>query len=194
MNTKFNNFSKLMQQEFSTETLSNSSETVQLEHGHYTMLFHQEMTEADNGMVYFSLPDQENYLFEYEGDLDEALHDLPEIYEAIAAKEELAQGKEQSLTPQAAVVIEQIWSYFDQTGEQSLEGEHDYNFRLQEDRIIVVPKEDTGKVVTISRDGQVESSFEPEQYGHLIERFQVAYEQIQMAEHQQNYDQDFELE
>jgi len=99
-----------MQQEF--------DEFVRLEQGQYTMLLQKEMSETTESTVYFSLPDQDDYLYEYEGDLDKALDDLPEIYEATGTKI-------QALGNEAAIVIEQLWDYFDRTGENQLEGEHE---------------------------------------------------------------------
>jgi len=47
-------------------------------------------------------------------------------------------------------------------------------------------------VVAVSRDGQVESSFEPERFKHLMERFNIAYSQIQISKPEYSDDQDLE--
>ncbi|MBD2093441.1 hypothetical protein H6F67_26735 [Microcoleus sp. FACHB-1515] len=59
---------------------------------------------------------------------------------------------------------------------------------------MVLPKGIVGEVVAIDRDGEVESTFAPERYEYLMERFAVAYQQMQMVEYQQNHDQDLEPE
>jgi hypothetical protein len=187
-----------MQQEPFTEIIQDSPESTHLERGQYSMLLHNEMS-AD-GSIFFSLPDQDGYLYEYEGDLDEALDDLPEI--AIALKNELQQPV--TLTPEAAIVVEQLWNHFDQTKTQKLEGEQDYDFRIEEDWLLIVPKESSEEVVAISRDGQVQSSFAPERYEHLMERCAIAYENSidpaygqtqgqQFQQIQQNDEQNWEL-
>ncbi len=177
-----------MQQEPFSEIIQDSPELTRLERGQYAMLLHNKMSTDDS--IYFSLPNQDGDLYEYEGDLDEALDDLPEIYGAIAAKDELQQPV--TLTPEAAIVIEQLWNHFEQTGTQELEGEQDYNFRIEDGWLLVVPKEPSEEVVAISRDGQVESSFEPERYGHLMERCEIAYEQLQVKTLQEDNDQNWE--
>ncbi|MBE9011159.1 hypothetical protein IQ250_13165, partial [Pseudanabaenaceae cyanobacterium LEGE 13415] len=153
-----------MTQEPFAETAQVFQELARLEHRQYTMLLHQEMSAAIEGSIYFSLPDQDSYLYEYDGDLDEALDSLPEIYSEIRTREGLIQTEPQTLTPEAAIVIEQLWNHFEQTGTQELEGEQDYNFRIEDGWLLVVPKEPSEEVVAISRDGQVQSSFEPERY------------------------------
>jgi hypothetical protein len=153
-----------------------SNEFDQLEQGGYTLLLYKEMSETNEGMVYFSLPGQDEYLYEYEGDLDQALDDLPEIYEGTSTKI-------QALNTEAIVVVEQLWDYFDRTEEQKLEGEHEYNFQVDSDRLLILPKDNSEEVVVINRDGNVESSFEPERFEHLMERFAIAYQQIQATNH-----------
>lgn len=180
-----------MQQEPFAETLQESPELTRLEHGQYTVLLHHEMSAATEENIYFSLPDQDGYLFEYEGNLDEALDNLPEIYSTIAPKDGVQRSP--GLTPEAASVIEQLWNHFEQTGTQELEGEQDYNFRIEDGKLLVVLKEPSEEVVAISRDGQVQSTFEPEQYGHLMERCAIAYEQMQVQQSQRNNDRDWEL-
>lgn len=180
-----------MQQEPFAETFPESPDLTRLEHGQYTMLLHNELSEATEGSIYFSLPDQDGYLFEYDGDLDEALDDLPEIRSEIASRDEVQQSP--TLTPEAAIVIEQLWNHFEQTGTQELEGEQDYNFRIENGWLLVVPKEPSEEVVAISRGGQVQSTFEPERYGHLMERCAIACEQMQIQHTQQRDVQDWEL-
>jgi hypothetical protein len=188
-----------MQQEPFAETLQEFPELTRLEHGQYTMLLHHKMSAATEESTYFSLPDQDGYLFEYEGNLDEALDDLPEIYGAITPRDEVPQSPD--LTPEAASVIEQLWNHFEQTGTQKIEGEQDYNFWVEDGWLLVVPKEPSEEVVAISRDGQVQSTFEPERYGHLMDRCAIAYEnsvdsayeQIHVQQPQQNNQQNWEL-
>ena len=144
------------------------------------------LSENTEGAVYFALPDQDDYLYEYEGDLDEALDALPEIYEAAGIRVE-------TMSPQAVAMIEQLWNYFDTSGEQELEGEQEYNFQVQDDRLLILPKDNSGEVVAIARDGQVESTFQPERYEHLMQQFAIAYQQAQMAERQQDNAQDWEM-
>lgn len=170
-----------MQQEPFAETFPESPDLTRLEHGQYTMLLHNELSAATEGSIYFSLPDQDGYLFEYDGDLDEALDDLPEIRSEIASRDEVQQSP--TLTPEAAIVIEQLWNHFEQTGTQELEGEQDYNFRIEDGWLLVVPKEPSEEVVAISRDGQVWSTFELGRYGHLMERCASAYKQMQQFQH-----------
>ena len=62
-----------MQQEPFAETIQDSPELIRLERGQYSMLLHSQM--STDGSIYFSLPDQDGDLYEYEGDLDEALDD-----------------------------------------------------------------------------------------------------------------------
>lgn len=97
------------------------------------------------------------------------------------------------LTPEAAILIGQLWDYFDRTGEQVLKGEHDYNFQVEGDTLLVLPKDNSGEIVAVGRDGQIESTFSPERYEYLMERFAIAYEQMQMVEYQQNGDRDPEI-
>lgn len=168
-------------------------EFIRVEQGSYTLLLQQEMSENLGETIYFSLPDQEGFLYEYEGELDQALSDLPEIYNSVET--EAIQGEQNPvLSSQAAAVIEQLWNYFDLTGEQKLEGEHDYDFQVEGDQLLVLPKDTSGEVVAIDREGVVvESAFEPERYEHLMERFAIAYSQMQVTEYQRNEDQDREL-
>lgn len=149
------------------------------------MLLHREMTENSTQSIYFTLPNQDDYLYEYDGDLDEALEALPEIYETVG-------DRGASLTPQAAIVIEQLWDYFDRTGEQVLEGQYEYNFQVEGDTLLILPKDNSGEIAAVDREGQVESTFQPERFEHLMERFDNAYQQLQVAE-QQNKEQGFEL-
>lgn len=179
-----------MSQEPFAETFQASQELAHLKRGQYTMLLHEEMSAATEGSIYFSLPDQDSYLYEYDGDLDEALDSLPEVYGEIRTRARLLQTEPQTLTPEATIVIEHLWNYFDQTGTQELEGEQDYNFRLENGWLLVVPKESSEEVVAISRDGLVQSNFAPERYEHLIERCTIAYEQMQMNALQQMNDRD----
>lgn len=165
---------------------------IRVEEGSYTLLLQQEMSETSGETIYFSLPDQEGFLYEYEGELEQALSDLPEIYNSVET--EAIQGEQNpGLSSQAAVVIEQLWNYFDRTGEQELEGEHDYDFQVEGDQLLVLPKDTSGEVVAINREGVVESTFESERYEHLMERFAIAYSQMQVTEYQRNEDQDREL-
>lgn len=180
-----------MQQEPFVETFPESLDLTRLEYGQYTMLLHNELSAATEGSIYFSLPDQDGYLFEYDGDLDEALDDLPEIRSEIASRDEVQQST--TLTPEATIVIEQLWNHFEQTGTQELEGEQDYNFRIEDGWLLVVPKEPSEEVVAISRNGRVQSTFELERYGHLMERCAVAYEQMQTLRSEQNNDRNWEL-
>jgi hypothetical protein len=181
-----------MQQEPFAETIQDSPELIRLERGQYSMLLHSQM--STDGSIYFSLPDQDGDLYEYEGDLDEALDDLPGIYSVIAVENELQQSP--TLTPEAAIVVEQLWNYFDQAGTQELEGEQDYNFRIENGWLLVLPKEPSEEVVAISRDGEVQSSFEPERYEHLMERCAIAYsksvDQMQVISLQEDNDQSWE--
>lgn len=163
-----------------------SEQLVYLKQGQYPMLLHREMSENAEGTLYFSLPNQDDYLFEYEGDLDEVLDDLPEIYEA-------TETKIQILSPEAVVVVEQLWDYFDRTGEQTLEGQYEFNFEVAGDRLLVLPKDNSDEVMAIDRDGQVTSTFTPEQHEHLMERFAIAAQQLQTIERQQEIAQDIEL-
>jgi hypothetical protein len=150
----------------------------------YTMLFHPEMSAAAAGSIYFSLPGQDNYLYEYEGDLDEALQDLPEILSAIPTSTDFAESASPDLmlTPQATAAIAQLWDYFDRTGEPTLEGTQEYNFQVQGDRLFILSKADDQAFVAISRDGQIESTFSSEQQENLMERFAIAYEQAQQTD------------
>lgn len=168
---------------------------IRLEQGQHTMLHQRELSDSTEGTIYFSIPGQDDYLYEYEGDLDEALNDLPEIYEATGTRV-------QALSPEAVIVVEQLWDYFDRTGEQHLEGQHEYNFEVEGDpsrvtqsaRLLVLPKDNSGEAVVIDRIGQVESTFEARRFEHLMERFAIAYQQIQMTERQKDNDLTWELE
>jgi hypothetical protein len=170
-----------------------SDELTRLEQGQYTMLLQKEISETPEGTIYFTLLGQDDFLYEYEGDLDEALDDLPEIYEATSIRV-------QTLTPEAAIVVDQLWDYFDRTGEQQLEGQHEYNFEVnsdpsratRSDRLLVLPKDNSGEVVAIARNGQVESTFESGRFEHLMGRFAIAYEQIQIAQTQHQESQEWE--
>ncbi|MBN8564220.1 MAG: hypothetical protein J0L70_27175 [Leptolyngbya sp. UWPOB_LEPTO1] len=88
----------------------------------------------------------------------------------------LIQTEQQTLTPEAEIVVEQLWNYFDQTGTQELEGKQDYNFWIEDERLLVLLKDSPEEVVAISRDEQVQSTFELERYGHLMERCAIAYD------------------
>lgn len=184
-----------MQPEPFTENGYESNTLAFLEQGQYTMLLHEQMSENSEGTIYFSLPDQETYLYEYEGDLEEALQDLPGIYSATAASTGIQQPVQPNftLTPEATAVIEQLWNYFDRTGEQIFEGAQDYNFQVEGNWLLVVPKENAQEFFAIGRDGQVTSTFSPEQQENLMERFAIAYRQIQATEHQLNHSQDLEM-
>lgn len=173
-----------MQQEPFAKTFPESPDLTRLEHGQYTMLLHNELSAATEGSIYFSLLDQDGYLFEYEGDLDEALNDLPEVHSAIASRDEVQPSL--TLTSEAEIVVEQLWNHFEQTGTQELEGEQDYNFRIEGERLLIVPKEPSEEIVVIDRNGQVLSTFEPERYGHLMERCAIAYRQMQIQQSQHN--------
>ncbi len=162
-----------------------TNEFVRVEQGQYTMLLQQEMPETTEGAVYFSLPGQDDYLYEYEGDLDETLDALPEIYESTGTGV-------QALSNEAAIVVEQLWNYFDLTGEQELEGENEYNFQVEGNTLLILPKDNLGEVVEIDRNGQVESTFESERFEHLMERFTIAYEQIQLVQSQNKKNQECE--
>ena len=253
---------KDMQEHFANPSRENGEFTA-VERGQYRMLLNRELSEETAGTIYFSLPGQDDFLYEYEGDLDEVLDDLPEIYEKAEQQElphlelrpaaevealigqelsdssvihqqvlnqapavqvavdqngqvkpgsylrdqveptedevetevELEQAEESALTltPEAAIVIEQLWDYFGRTGAQTLEGEHDYDFQVEGDTLLVLPKGNSGEVVAVDREGRVESTFSPERYEYLMERFAVAYEQMQLAEYQQDSDRDLEL-
>ena len=163
-----------------------SDQLVYLKQGQYPMLLHQEMSENAEGTLYFSLPNQDDYLFEYEGDLDEALDDLPAVYEA-------TETQLQTLSSEAIVVVEQLWDYFDRTGEHQLEGQHEYNFAVNGDRLLILPKDGSGEVVVVDRAGQVQSSFASAQFEHLMERFAIAYEQLRSIERSQESTKDIEL-
>lgn len=162
-----------------------SDQLVYLKQGQYPMLLHQEMSENAEGTLYFSLPDQDDYLFEYEGDLEEALDDLPAIYES-------TETKIQILSPEAVVVVEQLWDYFDRTGEQQLEGQYEFNFEVEGNHLLILPKDNSGEVMTIDRYGIATSNFTAEQHEHLMERFAIAYEQIQLAQAQNQESQNLE--
>lgn len=103
-------------------------------------------------------------------------------------------------TSEAAIVLDQLWEYFDRTGEQHLEGQHEYNFEVEGDpsrvtqsaRLLVLPKDNSGEVVAIDRNGQIESSFETGRFEHLMERFAIAYQQIQLAQAQEKESQEWE--
>ncbi|MBN8564219.1 MAG: hypothetical protein J0L70_27170 [Leptolyngbya sp. UWPOB_LEPTO1] len=43
------------------------------------MLLHNKMAAATGSSIDFSLPEQDSSLYEYDGDIDEALDSLPEI-------------------------------------------------------------------------------------------------------------------
>lgn len=184
-----------MQPEPFTENGYESNTLAPLEETQYTMLLHEQMSENSEGTIYFSLPNQENYLYEYEGDLEEALQDLPGIYSATAASTDINQPVQPNLTltPEAAAVIEQLWDYFDRTGEQPFESAQDYNFQVEGNWLLVVPKEDAQEFFAVSREGQINSTFSPEQCENLMERFAIAYEQMQMTEDRLNYAQNLEL-
>jgi hypothetical protein len=156
-----------------------SDTLIAAEQHQFPMLLHTEMSEAAEGRIYFSLPGQDNYLYEYEGDLDAALQDLPEILSAIPTNADFAQSASPDLilTPQATATIDQLWAYFDRTGEQTLEGTQEYNFQVDGDRLFILFKIDIQAFVAISRDGQIESTFSSEQQENLMERFAIAYEQ-----------------
>lgn len=161
---------------------------IPVEQRQYTMVLHEQMSEGMERTLYFSLPDQQNYLYEYEGDLEEALQDLPVIYGATAASTDVDQSVQQNptLTPEAIAVIQQLWNYFDQTGAQTFQGSQDYNFQVQESWLLIVPKENTQDFFAISRDGEVESTFSSEQQENLMERFAIAYKQMQIANRHQD--------
>jgi hypothetical protein len=184
-----------MQPEPFTENGYESNTLALLEQGQYTMLLHKQMSENSEGTIYFSLPDQETYLYEYEGDLDKALQDLPGIYGATAASADINQSVQPSLnlTPEATAVIEQLWNYFDRTRKQAFEGTQDYNFQVEGNWLLVIPKDNPQEFFAVSREGQVESTFSPEQQENLMERFAIAYRQIQATEHQLNHSQDLEM-
>jgi hypothetical protein len=167
-----------------TQNLFDPEQFIRLEQGQHTMLLHKGPSEIAESVIYFSLPGQEDYLYEYEGDLEESLEDLPEIY--AFAEGNQAEPPRFSLTPEAIVVLDQLRDYFDRTGEQELKGEHDYDFQVEGDRLLVLPKDGSDRVVVIDLTGRVESTFEPERFEHLMERFAIVYAQIAAAEYQQS--------
>ena len=56
-----------------------SADFTRMEQGQYKILLHNEMLETTENTIYFSLPGQADYLYEYEGNLEEALDDLPKL-------------------------------------------------------------------------------------------------------------------
>jgi hypothetical protein len=52
-------------------------------------------------------------------------------------------------------MVEQLWNYFDQTGTHELEGKQDYNFRLEDGWLLVVPKEPSERQFGLSRKQQI---------------------------------------
>jgi ATP adenylyltransferase/5',5'''-P-1,P-4-tetraphosphate phosphorylase II len=104
------------------------------------------------------------------------LQDLPGIYSATVASADLNQPVQPNLTltPEAIAVIEKLWNYFDQTGEKTLNGAQDYNFQVEKNWLVVVPKDNAQEFFAISRDGQVNSTFSNEQQESLMERFAIA--------------------
>jgi hypothetical protein len=180
-----------------TEAFSENSDkdlSAPIQWGQYSLLLHQTTPESTEGTIYFSLPDQADYLYEYEGDLEQALQDLPAIYSEIETStglDPLAQSS--PLSPEAMAVIEQLWDYFDRTGEQSFQGTQDYNFQIEGDWLLVTPKDSAEDFLAISRDGEIASTFSPQQQGNLMERFAIAYGQIQDTEHPLNHLQDLEM-
>lgn len=164
-----------------------SDQVVRLEQGDYAMLLQHQVAATTEGTIYFSIPGQADYLYEYEGDLDEVLDALPEIYEA-------TDSRVQTLTSEAAIVLDQLWEYFDRTGEQHLEGQHEYNFQTDGNGLLILPKDGSGEMVVVDREGQIGSSFAQLRFEHLMERFAIAYQQIQMTERQKDNDLTWELE
>lgn len=156
-----------------------SDQVVRLEQGEYSMLLQKQLADTTEGTIYFSIPSKDDYLYEYEGDLAEVLDALPELYEEAGISV-------QALNPQAAIVLDQLWKYFDRTGEHYLEGQHEYNFEVEGDLLLVLPKDNSGEVMAIDRNGQVSSTFTAEKFENLMERFAIAYEQIQSAAHYTN--------
>lgn len=180
----------------SSESGFNANAPIPVEQKQYTMLLHEQISEGMEGKIYFSLPDQENYLYEYEGDLEEALQDLPAIYGTTVTSIEGEQSVQPNptLTLEAVAVIQQLWNYFDQTGAQTFQGAQDYNFQVEGNWLLIEPKDNTQNFFAISRDGQVESTFSPEQQENLMERFAIAYHQTQMTIDENGKNQDWELE
>jgi ABC-type uncharacterized transport system permease subunit len=185
-----------MQPEPLSENGYESNTLIPVEQGQYTMLLHEQMSEGTEGMIYFSLPDQEAYLYEYEGDLEEALQDLPDIYSANSASVDVGSSVQpkRPLTPEATAVIAQLWNYFDRTEEQAFEGAQDYNFQVEGNWLLVVPKENAQDFFAVSRDGQLNSTFSLEQHENLMKRFAIAYSELRTAKSVQNASQDQDLE
>jgi hypothetical protein len=177
-----------MQPEPLSENGYESNTLIPVEQGQHKMLLHEHMSKNTQGTIYFSLPDQETYLYEYEGDLEEALQDLPDIYSANSASVDVDPSVQPNLplTPEATAVIAQLWNYFDRTEEQAFEGAQDYNFQVEGSWLLVVPKENAQDFFAVSRDGQLNSTFSLEQQENLMERFAIAHDQIQAAEIQQD--------
>lgn len=125
-----------------------SDQVVRLEQGEYSMLLQKQLADTTEGTIYFSIPSQDDYLYEYEGDLAEVLDALPELYEEAGISV-------QALNPQAAIVVDQLWDYFDRTGEQTLEGQYEFNFKVDNDHLLILPEDNSGEVLAIDRDGQV---------------------------------------
>jgi hypothetical protein len=168
-----------MQTEDFPENSNELDASVPLQQEQYTMLLHPENS---GDTLYFSLPDQADYLYEYEGDLDQALQDLPDIYNKVETGVVIDPSEHPNLTPEATAIIGQLWNYFDQTGTQVFEGAQDYNFQAEGNWLLVVSKENTQEFFAVSRDGQVASTFSPEQQQNLMKRFAIAYKQMQTTE------------
>jgi hypothetical protein len=113
--------------------------------------------------------------------LEHALQDLPAIYSEIETSTSLDPSAQPSpLSPEAMAVIEQLWDYFDRIGEQSFQGTQDYNFQIEGNWLLITPKDSAEDFFAISRDGEIASTFSPHQQENLMERFAIAYEQMQI--------------
>jgi hypothetical protein len=95
----------------------------------------------------------------------------------------------QPLTPAAKEVTAYLHNYFQKTGEKQLPCENDYDIRLDEEKLLFVPRNNPTEVVTV--EGNQAISISPERIQHLMVRFAAAYESIRTTE--QNQDQDIEL-
>jgi len=180
-----------MQPEPFSENGYESNTLISSEQEQYTILLHEQMSENSEGAIYFSLPDQEAYLYEYEGDLEEALQDLPDIYGATAASTNIDPSVQNlTLTPEDTAVSEQLWNYFDRTKIQTFEDAQDYKFQVEGNWLLVVLKENAQEFFAISRDGQVSSIFSPEQQEDLMEKFAIAHGQMQMMKEEPTKNQD----
>jgi len=98
----------------------------------------------------------------------------------------------QPLTPEAIAVVGRLQNHFTKTDSQELICS-DYTFKLEGDRLHVIPNDNPEQIVTIQGD-RINPAIRSEQYQELMQRFTHAYEQIHVYPSEEHFEHSDEYE